>query len=53
MTLISCAYMRLDTKAAKVVCMYDEHVIPRVSKPKACQLLWRHGECPCAEEVID
>ena len=53
MSLISCSHMRLDTKKAKVLCMYDDHVIPRKSRPKACQLLWRRGECPCAEEVIE
>ena len=51
MTLISCAWMRLNTEAAKrgkaaMICTYD-------GTHGLCLELWKRNICPCADEVID
>jgi hypothetical protein len=47
MTLISCAYMRLDTEER------GEDAIICLNCGGKCLVLWRLGECPCADEVIE
>ncbi len=52
MTLISCAWMRLNTEAAKlgkaaIVCTYNDE-----NGCNLCSELWKRGACPCADEVI-
>lgn len=48
MTLISCRWMRLDTKAAVVLCTYDDE-----RGCEECVWKWKNDACPCADEVID
>jgi len=59
MTLISCAYMRLDTDLKQVFCCHPffERYTHGLAKgePPRCEAIWRSsisGECPCKEEII-
>jgi len=51
MSLISCAWMRLNTEAAKLgkaamICTYPGY-------EGYCSVHWQTGICPCADEVVD